>query len=318
MHTIINSPLQIGSLTLPHRLIQGPLAGYSCAPFRELFYKYIPPAYCVTEMSSAIDILNKHSPQSRYIYRSPDERLLSYQISGTDPLIMAQAARRLEAHGADLIDVNCGCPKTKIRKKGAGSALLEEPEKLVAIIHKIRESISLPLTVKIRIQGNEQDVHLAQQIEDAGANALIVHGRRWTDDYDIQCNLNQIAEIKKNLQIPVIANGDISSVSSLNHAMDISGCDGFMIARAGSGRPWLYQELLEQRTLEISDEEKKALFMAHLEGLNTLENEYKAILQSKSLIRYYFRSRLTEQQLNQFYNLKSLIEIKAFLDNEIH
>jgi nifR3 family TIM-barrel protein len=318
MHTIINSPLQIGSLTLPHRLIQGPLAGYSCAPFRELFYKYIPPAYCVTEMSSAIDILNKHSPQSRYIYRSPDERLLSYQISGTDPLIMAQAARRLEAHGADLIDVNCGCPKTKIRKKGAGSALLEEPEKLVAIIHKIRESISLPLTVKIRIQGNEQDVHLAQQIEDAGANALIVHGRRWTDDYDIQCNLNQIAEIKKNLQIPVIANGDISSISSLNHAMDISGCDGFMIARAGSGRPWLYQELLEQRTLEISDEEKKALFMAHLEGLNTLENEYKAILQSKSLIRYYFRSRLTEQQLNQFYNLKSLIEIKAFLDNEIH
>lgn len=318
MHTIINSPLQIGSLTLPHRLIQGPLAGYSCAPFRELFYKYIPPAYCVTEMSSAIDILNKHSPQSRYIYRSPDERLLSYQISGTDPLIMAQAARRLEAHGADLIDVNCGCPKTKIRKKGAGSALLEEPEKLVAIIHKIRESISLPLTVKIRIQGNEQDVHLAQQIEQAGANALIVHGRRWTDDYDIQCNLNQIAEIKKNLQIPVIANGDISTVSSLNHAMDISGCDGFMIARAGSGRPWLYQELLEQRTLEISDEEKKALFMAHLEGLNTLENEYKAILQSKSLIRYYFKPRLTEQQLNQFYNLKSLIEIKMFLDNEIH
>lgn len=318
MHTIINSPLQIGSLTLPHRLIQGPLAGYSCAPFRELFYKYIPPAYCVTEMSSAIDILNKHSPQSRYIYRSPDERLLSYQISGTDPLIMAQAARRLEAHGADLIDVNCGCPKTKIRKKGAGSALLEEPEKLVAIIHKIRESISIPLTVKIRIQGNEQDVHLAQQIEDAGANALIIHGRRWTDDYDIQCNLNQIAEIKRNLHIPVIANGDISTVSSLNHAMDISGCDGFMIARAGSGRPWLYQELLEQRTINISDEEKKALFMAHLEGLNTLENEYKAILQSKSLIRYYFRSQLTENQLNQFYNLKSIIEIKMFLDNEIH
>lgn len=317
MHTIINSPLHIGSLTLPHRLIQGPLAGYSCAPFRALFYKYVPPAYCVTEMSSAIDILKKHSKESRYIYRAPDEQLLSYQISGTDPLIMAQAAARLETLGADLIDINCGCPKTKIRKKGAGSALLEEPQKLVAIIHKIREAISIPLTVKIRIQGNELDINLAQQIEQAGANAVIVHGRRWIDDYDIECNLNQIAEIKKNIQIPVIANGDISSVSSLNQAIRISGCDGFMIARAGSGRPWLYQELLEQRSIKISEQEKIALFMEHLEGLSILEDEYKAILQSKSLVRYYFRSRFTRQQLNQFYDLKSLIEIKSFLDSTL-
>ncbi|WP_298622241.1 tRNA-dihydrouridine synthase [uncultured Legionella sp.] len=318
MHTIINSPLYIGPLKLPHRLIQGPLAGYSCAPFRELFYKYTPPAYCVTEMSSAIDILNKHSAQSRYIYRSPKEQLLAYQISGTDPLIMAQAAKRLETHGADLIDINCGCPKTKIRKKGAGSALLEEPEQLIAIISTIRESISIPLTVKIRIQDNEQDIYLAQQIEHAGANALIVHGRRWIDDYDIQCNLKQIAKIKKNIHIPVIANGDINSIATLNNAMRLSGCDGFMIARAGSGRPWLYQELLEQRMVEISDEEKKALFMAHLEGLSALENEHKAILQSKSLLRYYFRSRLMEHQLKQFYNLKSLKEIKDFLEREIH
>ncbi len=318
MHTIINTPLQIGSLNIPHRLIQGPLAGYSCAPFRSLFNKYTPPAYCVTEMSSAIDILQKHSPQSRYIYRSPEEKILSYQISGTDPLIMAQAAMRLETYGADLIDINCGCPKTKIRKKGAGSALLEDPHKLVAILQRIKESIAIPLTVKIRIQGNEQDIDLAQRIEQAGANALIIHGRRWIDDYDVQCDFNQIAKIKKNIRIPVIANGDINTISSLNQAIQLSDCDGFMIARAGSGRPWLYQELLEQRSLEISHEEKKALFIEHLEGLSHLENEYKAILQSKSLIRYYFRTQYTEQQLNQFYSLKSLLEIKTFLDIEIH
>jgi len=143
MHTIINSPWQIGSLTLPHRLIQGPLAGYSCAPFRELFYQFTPPAFCVAEMSSAIDIIHKHSSQSRYIYRSPREKILAYQISGNDGDIMAEAALLLQKHGADLIDINCGCPKTKIRKKGAGSALLDDPEKLSAIIKKVRETIAM-------------------------------------------------------------------------------------------------------------------------------------------------------------------------------
>ncbi|KTD49268.1 tRNA dihydrouridine synthase [Legionella quateirensis] len=313
MHTIINSPLHIGSLELPHRLIQGPLAGYSCAPFRELFYRYTPPAYCVSEMSSAIDVLNKHAKNSRYIYRSPKEKILAYQISGNDPDVLAQAAIKLQAYGADLIDINCGCPKTKIRKKGAGSALLENPETLIKIIQKVRASISIPLTIKIRIQGNETDVLLAQQIERAGADALIVHGRRWIDDYDIQCNVHQIAQIKQNINIPVIANGDINSLSSLHHALQISGCDGFMIARAGSGRPWLYQELLEQRDLNINASEKIHIFMAHLEGLKTLEDAYKSILQSKSLVRYYFKHQLDKPQLNQFYQLNSLPEINEFL-----
>ena len=197
MHTIINSSWQIGTLKLPHRLIQGPLAGYSCAPFRELFYQFIPPAFCVTEMSSAIDIIHKHTKDSRYIYRSPLEQILAYQISGNDMHVMAEASLLLQTHGADLIDINCGCPKAKIRKKGAGSALLEEPQKLIQIIKKVREAITIPLTIKIRIQGNENDLILAQQIEDAGADALIVHGRRWIDDYDIHCNLHQIANQTK-------------------------------------------------------------------------------------------------------------------------
>lgn len=313
MHTIINSPWNIGSLTLPHRLIQGPLAGYSCAPFRELFYQFIPPAFCVTEMSSAIDIIHKHSHQSRYIYRSPLEKILAYQISGNDEHVMAEAAFILQTQGADLIDINCGCPKVKIRKKGAGSALLDKPQKLINIIKRVRETISIPLTIKIRIQGNEKDVALAKKIEEAGADALIVHGRRWKDDYDIHCDLNQIAQIKQNINIPVIANGDISTLSNLQKAISISGCDAFMIARAGSGRPWLYQELLEQRVINISPSEKIGLFMNHLHGLARLEDEFKAVLQSKSLVRYYFKTQLNDQQLNNFYKLNSLVDISHFL-----
>lgn len=197
MHTFINSPLQIGQLTIPHRLIQGPLAGYSCAPFRTLFNAYTPPAYCVTEMSSATDLLNKHALDSRYVYRSPQEQLLAYQISGTEPKILAQAAAQLQAYGADLIDINCGCPKPKIRKKGAGSALLETPEQLIAIIRAVRSMLHIPLTIKIRIQGNETDLVLAKKIEEAGADALIVHGRRWVDDYDVPSDWLHIARIKK-------------------------------------------------------------------------------------------------------------------------
>ncbi|MCL9682954.1 tRNA dihydrouridine synthase [Legionella maioricensis] len=313
MHTFINTPWQIGSLTLPHRLIQGPLAGYSCAPFRELFYQFTPPAFCVTEMSSAIDILHKHMPQSRYLFRSPKEKILAYQISGNDGLIMAQAALLLQNQGADLIDINCGCPKAKIRKKGAGSALLDEPEKLVNIIKKVRETISIPLTVKIRIQGNENDTVLAKKIVEAGADALIVHGRRWMDDYDIECDLHQIAKIKQNIHIPVIANGDISNSVTLKKALEISTCDAFMIARAGSGRPWLYQELLEQQSIKFTPAEQIKLFLQHLEGLAQLEDEFKAVLQSKSLVRYYFKKQLDEPQLAQFYKLRSVEEIKLYL-----
>jgi tRNA-dihydrouridine synthase B len=313
MHTIINSPLQIGSLKLPHRLIQGPLAGYSCAPFRELFYQFTAPAYCVTEMSSALDIIHKHSASSRYIYRSPLERVLAYQISGSDPFILAEAAFLLQKQGADLIDINCGCPKTKIRKKGAGSALLENPTHLSAIIKQVRHAITIPLTIKIRIQNNDEDIRLAHQIEEAGADALIVHGRHWQDDYDVPSNAQQIARIKNNISIPVIANGDIKDKNTLHKTMDVTGCDGFMIGRGGSGRPWLYQELLADEEIAVSMAQKINLFMDHLKGLEQLENEFKAILQSKSLVRYYFRSHLDGLQLQHFYKLNSLNDIYQFL-----
>lgn len=313
MHAFINSSLKIGALTLPNRLIQGPLAGYTCAPFRTLFTHYRPPAYCVTEMSSATDILHKHNANSRYVYRAPQEQILAYQISGTEPNILAQAAHQLQCNGADVIDINCGCPKPKIRKKGAGSALLEDPEQLVRIIDEVRAAISIPLTIKIRIQGNEKDILLAKKIEAAGADALIVHGRRWIDDYDVASDLQQTAQIKQSISIPVIANGDIHDVSSLHRAIEISGCDAYMISRAGSGNPWLYQELLEQQNVPVSLTEKIDLFTTHLQGLAVLEDEYKAVLQSKSLFRYYFGKLFDASLLNRFYLLDSLERIHSFL-----
>lgn len=313
MQQFISKQLTIGSLTLANRLIQGPLAGFSCAPFRELFYQFIPPAYTVTEMISAHDVVHKHALNSRYLYRAAKETILCYQISGTDPLLMAQAALRLESLGADLIDINCGCPKEKIRKKGAGSALLEKPKQIVAIVEAVRKAIRIPLTVKLRIQGTEFDFELAKTIENAGADALIVHGRRWIDDYDIPADFAQIAKIKNQISIPVIANGDIAELQSLQEAFTKTQCDAYMIARAGTGKPWLYQSILEAKKFCVDWGRQKALFLQHLQGLASLEGEYKAVLQAKALVRYYFPNQLDVKLLQAFYKLETLKDIESAL-----
>ena len=314
--SLINTPFNIGSLQLPNRLIQGPLAGFSCAPFRQLYYQFSPPAYCVSEMISAYDVLFKHQFESRYLYRAPEEIRLCYQLAGHDPQVMAQAAARLQSFGANLIDLNCGCPKAKIRKKGAGSALLEKPQLLIEIVHNVRQAIHIPLTVKLRIGDHiNDDIAISLALEKAGANALIVHGRHWKDGYDTMSNLERIAQIKQNVRIPVIANGDIADKNTLANAIAKSGCDGYMISRAGSGKPWLYQHLLNDRPEKnVSNNERLNCFIKHLLGLSRLENEHTAILQSKTLVRYYFKTFLNVEQLNDFYKLSSLTDIEKYLN----
>lgn len=304
----LNSEWQMGSLQLSHRLIQGPLAGYSCAPMRRLFSHFQSPAYCVSEMVSAQDVLTKHAVNSRYLSRATEEKILCYQISGTDPHIMAEAAAKLEAHGANLIDINCGCPKSKIRKKGAGSALLETPERLISIVKTIKAKIDLPLSVKIRLHDRKQEVINAQQLADAGADAIIVHGRQWQEDYDIACDWLRIAAIKQAVSIPVIANGDIANTKDLTQAFEQSGCDAFMIARAGTGKPWLYQHLLNQEKQSVSLQQHLQLFFEHILGLANLDGEFAALLQSRSLLRYYFHDRLSAAFLRDYYLVANLDE----------
>ena len=311
MMSLLNTPFSIGALQLPSRLIQGPLAGFSCAPFRELFTDFLPPAYCVTEMMSARDVIDKHLPSSRYLYRSPREKILCYQLSGNDPLMIAAAAARVESMGADLVDLNVGCPKPKIRKKGAGSALLEDEQRLVLIIEAVRRNVTIPLTVKIRLQDEASNVRIAKAIERAGADALIVHGRRWTDDYDIPCDKDSIAAIKQTIQIPVIANGDVSNQVSLLHLMQ-TGCDAYMISRAGTGNPWLYQQLLGS-SVEVTDALRQEYFRKHLEGLKDLEDEHRAVLQSRKLFRYYFRGQFSDEAYRLYCAIPSLEKIDSFL-----
>ncbi len=301
-----NAPFYLGKVRLANRLIQGPLAGYSAAPFRRLFAHYKAPAYSVSEMLSATDVVHKHSPIGRYLYRSPDEKLLAYQLSGTDPVMMARAATQLAALGADIIDINCGCPKTKIRKKGAGSALLTNPDVLVSLVKAVRAQVHCPLTVKIRILAQRDTVELAKKIADAGADGLIVHARRWTDDYAVPCDFSVVRAVKNALTIPIIANGDIADFESLVRVYEQTRADAFMISRSGTGKPWLYEQLLTQQQHQVSWVDTLKIFHQHLQGLAALETEHQAVLQSRSLLPYYFKEIITEDFCRQIYQLKNI------------
>ena len=277
---------------------------------RRLVYQFMPPAYCVSEMLSAHDFAVTKSARRRYLDRSIEENILCYQLSGTHAEHLFIAAQLLATCGADLIDINCGCPKGKIRKKGAGSALLETPDLLVALITQVRAAISIPLTVKLRLHHPDTDNQLAQRLEQAGADALIVHARRAVDDYNVSCNWQQVAAIKRSVSIPVIANGDMATETQLASIYEQTGCDAFMISRAGCGQPWLFERLLTGTEPKHS---QKALFKQHLHALAALENEHQAILQSKSLVRYYFRNNLNTAQLEHFLAMQQLSELDNWL-----
>ena len=192
--------------------------------------------------------------------------------------------------------------------------MLEQPENLIAIIKQVRAVIQCPLTVKIRLQKNGKDSELAQAIANAGADALIVHGRSWREDYDIRCDWQQIAQIKNAVSIPVIANGDMSDMNTVSQAFEMTGCDGFMISRAGMWKPWLFNSLLKGEDRMPNNTQLIALFIQHLQDLSILENEYKALLQSKSLIRYYFGKVCNPELLKKCYSLTSINDIKDTLE----
>ncbi len=306
--------LQIGQLHFASNLIQGPLAGYSCAPFRKLFSQFLAPAYSVTEMISAQDLIHRGNKKSRYLYRDPVEKYLCYQLAGHSPQVLKEATAMVSDLGADLIDLNCGCPKPKIRQKKSGSYLLSTPYHIAKIVEAMKSATQKPVTVKIRVDGNsphdKNHLAVAKAIEQAGADALIVHGRHWQEDYDVACHLEQIAEIVAEVKIPVIGNGDVFDFQSLQTLFLKTQCAGVMISRAGTGKPWLYQQLMQESAGEIYHPPNLnsiiEIFFSHVGELANLENDRSAILQARKFLKYYFRNYVSQQQLIEFYAINNI------------
>ena len=270
--------MNIGKIKFSSNLIQAPLAGISCAPFRVLAHEFGNPAYCVSEMVSAHNLVNPKVRNAekfkRYIYKDPKEGVYAMQISGENPEILAEASKIAIDLGADIIDLNCGCPKRKIRKKGCGSKHLENTDNLFRCVSAMKNSISsyisdssIPLTVKIRLSSNiNNDINIVQGLERIGVDAVTIHGRTWKQGYDELINYKRIKNIVDSVNIPIIGNGDIKDKSSLDK-MQKTGCAGFMIARSSIGNPWIFQELNDGNKIILSKQIIDEVIERHFVGL---------------------------------------------------
>jgi nifR3 family TIM-barrel protein len=312
--------ITLGNQLFDSCLIAGPLAGFTCAPMRRLVWGYSNPAFCYTEMISAQHLMGGGHMPTRFLYRAPEEKKLCWQLSGTDPVILGEAAAKAVELGADLIDLNCGCPKAKIRSKRAGSYHLEDPDRLFKIVSSMRQAITKPLLVKIRLHpSREQQVHHAviEAVQAAGADGIVIHGRTYEDDYDRAIDLAALAQCVDYAAIPVLINGDVFDPQSAQHILQQTNGAGLVIARAMMGKPWLIQQIESAWAGQMFNvptlQQRGALLLEHIEDLIFLEGEMRAMLQARKITKYYARDIWSDAAAQQAYQFSTLHDLKQWL-----
>tara|TARA_Y100001968_G_C19446938_1_gene765943 strand:+ start:2705 stop:3700 length:996 start_codon:yes stop_codon:yes gene_type:complete len=239
--------------TLNSIVMLSPLAGVSDLVFRQLIRKWAPESLLFTEMINAT-LLNKSETIQKFRQLSEEQGPVGVQIFDYRPWAMVDAAKRAEEAGAFLIDINMGCPAKKIAKKGGGSALLKDLLLAKQIVKDVAKAVHIPVTVKARLgwcEKTSEPVNLALELQDAGAQLLTLHGRTKSQGFSGKANWSQIASVKKELAIPIIANGDITNSTEASRCLSITGADGIMIGRASLGAPWI----IGQIDASLSDKE---------------------------------------------------------------
>jgi len=278
------------SRSLNCHVIQSPLAGVSDQIFRKFVRRWSPTALLFTEMVNAKSLDLGHG-EEKVIELSKESGPIGVQLFDHRPDSMIDAAIKAESSGAFLIDINMGCPVKKIARKGGGSALLKEPELAQLIVKKVSKAISIPLTVKIRLGWDESTcdpVSFALGLQDAGAQLITVHGRTRKQGFSGHANWEAISKIKKSLDIPVIANGDINNSRDASECLNITNADGVMIGRASMGAPWLVgqieAELKNQKTFRPPDAKMKiSLSLEHLKLLISKKGSHGLLIARKHM-----------------------------------
>ncbi|MDH1339878.1 tRNA dihydrouridine synthase DusB [Ectopseudomonas oleovorans] len=285
---------RIGPYTLPNRLILAPMAGVTDRPFRQLCRR-LGAGLVVSEMvTSDVRLWNSRKSSLRLLHAGdPEPR--SVQIAGGDPQMMADAARKNVELGAQIIDINMGCPAKKVCNKAAGSALLRDEPLVREILDAVVGAVDVPVTLKIRTgwdRQNKNGITVAKIAEDAGIAALSVHGRTRADLYTGEAEYETIAAIKQAISIPVFANGDIDSPQKAKAVLDATGADALLIGRAAQGRPWIFREIEHYlRTGETlpapSLLEVERILLEHLAALHAFYGELMGTRIARKHVGWY-------------------------------
>ena len=269
--------MKIGAHALRNALFVAPMAGITDRPFRSLARRY-GAGLAVSEMVSARPELRASRKSRLRLDHAGEERPVSVQIAGADPDELADAARHNAALGADIIDVNMGCPAKKVCNRQAGSALLEDEALVGRILDAVVSAAGVPVTLKIRTGPHPQRrnaVRIARLAEAAGVQMLAIHGRTRACMFEGRAEYDTIAEVKAAVRIPVIANGDVGNGEDARRVLDATGADGIMIGRAAQGRPWLFRQIARflatgEALPEAGLAERREILLEHLDGLYSL------------------------------------------------
>lgn len=269
--------MRIGAHALRNGLFVAPMAGITDRPFRRLARRF-GAALAVSEMVSARPELRESRKTRLRLDHAGEIGPVSVQIAGADPQMLAEAARLNVAGGADIIDINMGCPAKKVCNVHAGSALLEDEALVARILEAVVAAVDVPVTLKIRTgpaPGRRNAVRIARIAEAAGIQALAIHGRTRACAFGGQAEYESIAEVKSRVRIPVIANGDVQTPEDAKRVLEATGADGVMVGRAAQGRPWLFRDIAHylatgERLAPPPAREIGAVLVEHLDGLYDL------------------------------------------------
>ncbi|MBE3556211.1 MAG: tRNA dihydrouridine synthase DusB [Firmicutes bacterium] len=289
-------PWKIGDVEIPNPTVLAPMSGVDSLPFRVLCRAY-GVGLVTAEFISAAGLVHR-SAQSLQMLRFVEvERPISIQIFGSDPDVMAEAAQIVEASGADLIDINMGCPVKKVVKTGAGAALMCEPQRAEAIVQTMVKAVHRPVTVKLRKGWDAHSVNvveLAKRLEQAGAQAIAIHGRTREEGYTGEADWGVIAAVKQAVQVPVIGNGDVRTPQDAQRMFEQTRVDAVMVGRGAQGTPWVFQRIVSMlQSGEVPPEppisERIACALRHLQLMVEFRGESIGVREMRKHLSWYLK-----------------------------
>lgn len=312
--------MNIGNVEIKNNIFLAPMAGITDVTFRKICKSYgVGVTY--SEMVSAKGLYYNDKKTASLMQTDETEDIVSIQIFGSDPKIMAEIAPRVEEMGVSFIDINMGCPTPKIVNNGDGSALMKNPQLAGEIVYNVSKAVSVPVTVKIR-KGWQDDsaVEMAKVLEEGGAAAITVHGRTKEQFYSGKADWDTIKNVKNAVKIPVIGNGDIWMAEDAKAMMEYTGCDGVMVGRGSEGNPFIFRqikELFEQGEVTYfpSNNERVETAIKHTRMLVENKGELRGIKEARKHISWYIKGMKDSSQVRtEVFKTTTLAEIERLLN----